>query len=124
MDSRRNRTHIQKLKITYHMKLNKPLTEVQPAPEEAFDLTATVGTQEAQSVSEQLKLPNPNNKLLNQLYLDHVSVVEEKQFQECAGYYAQALYDAGQEIQDILENPDVTIQKSVAITELIKTWKL
>ena len=81
MDSRRNRTHIQKLKITYHMKLNKPLTEVQPAPEEAFDLTATVGTQEAQSVSEQLKLPNPNN-------------------------------------------PDVTIQKSVAITELIKTWKL
>ena len=70
------------------------------------------------------KLPISNNKLLNQLYLDHVSVVEEKQFQKCAFYYAQALSDAGQAIQDILENPDVTIQKSVAITELIKTWKL
>jgi len=69
-------------------------------------------------------LPNPNNKLLNQLYLDHLGVAEEKQFQECAGYYAQALDDAGQAIQDILLNPDATIQKSVAITELIKTWKL
>lgn len=79
---------------------------------------------EPQTSEEATKLPNPNNKLLNKLYLDHLEVVEEKRFRECAVYYAQALSDAGDVINDILVNPDKTVQKSVAIDELINTWKL
>lgn len=68
-------------------------------------------------------LPNPENKLLNELDLAHISVLEEKEYLQCREYYAQALQDAADAIDDILVNPDKTIQKSVAITELIKTWK-
>lgn len=73
---------------------------------------------------KQYSLPNPNNRLLNELDFAHVSVLEEKQYLECREYYAQALQDASDAINDILINPDKTIQKSVAITELINTWKL
>jgi len=34
------------------------------------------------------------------------------------------LSDAAEAINDILVDPDTTVKKSVAITELIKTWKL
>lgn len=80
--------------------------------------------QETKTEEKQYQLPNPNNKLLNELDLAHVSVLEEKQYLECRSYYAQALQDAADSINDILVNPDKTVQKSVAITELIKTWKL
>lgn len=73
---------------------------------------------------KEYSLPHPDNKLLNELDLAHVSVLEEKQYIECREYYVQALQDAADAINDILVNPDKTIQKSVAITELIKTWKL
>lgn len=81
-------------------------------------------TQDAQTTEEQLKLPNPNNKLLNAFYMRNLEIVESERFQEDASLFAQVLSFAGHSIQDILENPDKTVQKSVAITELIKTWKL
>lgn len=77
-----------------------------------------------QTEQKAYSLPHPDNKLLNELDLAHMSVLEEKQYIECREYYAQGLQDAADAIQDILVNPDPTIQKSVAITELIKTWKL
>jgi len=119
-----------------------------PSLEEAFDLSATVGTQSVeqsiptpkdfaetagttqftgrgeQKEQEQPKLPNPNNKLLNTFYMRNLEIVESKRFQEDAALFAQVLDAAGFSIQEILLNPDKTIQKSVAITELIKTWKL
>lgn len=73
---------------------------------------------------KQYSLPNPNNKLLNELDLAHISVLEEKQYIECREYYKQALNDAREVIIDIMQNPDKTIQKSVAIMELIEPWKL
>jgi len=73
---------------------------------------------------KQYSLPHPDNKLLNELDLAHVSVLEEKQYIECREYYKQGLSDASEAINDILVNPDKTVQKSVAITELIKTWRL
>lgn len=77
-----------------------------------------------QTEEKHYSLPHPDNKLLNELDLAHMSVLEEKQYIECREYYAQALQDAADAINDILVNPDKNIQKSVAITELIKTWKL
>ncbi len=79
---------------------------------------------EAKTLVTEYQLPHPDNKLLNDLDLAHASVLEEKQYIECREYYKQGLSDAADAINDILVNPDKTIQKSVAITELIKTWKL
>jgi len=73
---------------------------------------------------KQYSLPNPNNKLLNELDLAHISILEESKYIECREYYKQGLSDAADAINDILVNPDKAVQKSVAITELIKTWKL
>jgi len=107
--------------------IENPFMPVSTLPEEAYDLSATVSaqvTQEDRKEEKQYSLPHPNNKLLNELDLAHISVLEEKQYIECREYYKQGLSDAAEAINDILVNPDNTIQKSVAITELIKTWKL
>jgi len=114
----------------------------QPTTEEENNITATLSSNPFAPVStqsivdhqnsvhseeteeKQYSLPHPNNKLLNELDLAHVSVLEEKQYIECREYYKQGLSDAAEAINDILVNPDKTVQKSVAITELIKTWKL
>ncbi len=105
-----------------------PITEnpFEPINSEAkvLNVTATPVREIEQTEEKQYSLPHPDNKLLNELDLAHVSVLEEKQYIECREYYAQALQDAADAINDILVNPDKTVQKSVAITELIKTWKL
>lgn len=98
--------------------------------EQVYNSITKLDTEDTDNVFASVKeysgysLPHPDNKLLNDLDLAHVSVLEEKQYIECREYYAQALSDASDSINDILVNPDKTIQKSVAITELIKTWKL
>lgn len=102
-----------------------PISENPFDPEtKVLNATATPVREFEQTEEKAYQLPHPDNKLLNELDLAHVSVLEEKQYIECREYYAQALQDAADAINDILVNPDKTVQKSVAITELIKTWKL
>jgi len=102
-----------------------------PVSENPFEPVSTKSIVDHQNTARGIEteekaysLPHPDNKLLNELDLAHMSVLEEKQYIECREYYAQALQDAADAINDILVNPDKTVQKSVAITELIKTWKL
>lgn len=107
----------------------EPVTEIKtPDPKADYSTQTKVYsnlTDSATVFKEKVySLPHPDNKLLNELDLAHVSVLGEKQYFECREYYRQGLSDAADSINEILVNPDKTIQKSVAIVELINTWKL
>ena len=63
------------------------------------------------------------NILLNALDLEHLEHIEKPAYLKCRGYYARALKDVGFLISEIMSNPDVTIKKSVKITELVEILK-
>ena len=68
-------------------------------------------------------LPPQENILLNALDLEHLEHIEKPAYLKCRGYYARALKDVGFLISEIMSNPDVTIKKSVKITELVEILK-
>lgn len=68
-------------------------------------------------------LPPQENVLLNRLDLEHLEHLEKPAYLKCRSYYARALKDVGVMLFDIMNNPDVTIKKSVKITELAEILK-
>jgi hypothetical protein len=101
-----------------------PAEEIEKQIIEKHGVSGIFLATDPRTTEEATKLPNPNNKLLNAFYMRNLEIVESERFQEDAALFAKVLSYAGQAIQDILLNPDPKVQKSVAITELIKTWKL
>jgi hypothetical protein len=68
-------------------------------------------------------LPPQENVLLNALDLEHLEHIEKPAYIKCRGYYVRGLKDVAGLIEGILNNPDVTIKKSVKITELVEILK-
>jgi len=68
-------------------------------------------------------LPAQENILLNRLDLENVDHLEKPAYIKCRGYYVRGLKDVGGLIIDILNNPDVTIKKSVKLAELAEILK-
>jgi len=68
-------------------------------------------------------LPPQDNILLNRLDLENVDHLEKPAYIKCRGYYVRGLKDVGGLIIDILNNPDVTIKKSVKLSELAEILK-
>ena len=73
--------------------------------------------------SKTYDLPNTENKLLNNLDLQHVQVLEESKYLKCRTYYVRALKDVAKELQSVFDNPDTTVVKSTEIKKLIEIWK-
>jgi len=69
-------------------------------------------------LSSTYNLPAQDNILLNRLDLENVEHLEKPAYIKCRGYYVRGLKDVGGLIIDILNNPDVTIKKSVKLAEL------
>jgi len=68
-------------------------------------------------------LPAQDNILLNRLDLENVEHLEKPAYIKCRGYYVRGLKDVGDLIVHILNNPDVTIKKSVKLAELAEILK-
>lgn len=68
-------------------------------------------------------IPPQENVLLNRLDLENVEHLEKPAYQKCRSYYVRGLKEVAGLIEDILNNPDVTIKKSVKINELITILK-
>lgn len=68
-------------------------------------------------------LPQPENVLLNKIDLENLEHIEKPAYQKCRSYYVRGLKDVAGLIDGILNDPDVTIKKSVKITELVETLK-
>jgi len=68
-------------------------------------------------------MPSQENVLLNRLDLEHMEHIEKPAYIKCRGYYVRALNEVGTLIDEIMNNPDVKIKKSVKITELSEILK-
>lgn len=68
-------------------------------------------------------MPPVENILLNRLDLKNTAHLEKPAYIKCRGYYVRGLKDVAVLIEGILNNPDVTIKKSVKITELVEILK-
>lgn len=69
------------------------------------------------------KLPSKENVLLNRLDLENAEHLEKPAYIKCRSYYARGLKDVALMIDSIMTNPDVTVKKSVKITELVEILK-
>jgi len=101
--------------------VNNPIpannTLVNPVPENSI-----LGQAEQKTASA-YTLPAQDNILLNRLDLENVDHLEKPAYIKCRGYYVRGLKDVGGLIIDILNNPDVTIKKSVKLAELAEILK-
>jgi len=68
-------------------------------------------------------MPPQENVLLNRLDLEHLEHIKKPAYIKCRGYYVRGLKEVAMLIEGILNNPDVTIKKSVKITELVEILK-
>jgi len=82
-----------------------------------------LGQSEVKKQASNYVIPAPENVLLNRLDLKNVQHIENPNYLKCRGYYVQGLIDVAELIEGILINPDVTIKKSVKITELVEILK-
>lgn len=68
-------------------------------------------------------MPPQENVLLNRLDLEHLEHIEKPAYLKCRSYYVRALNEVGTLMDEIMNNPDVTIKKSVKITKLSEILK-
>jgi len=106
--------------------------EIEPNHKAEYDLSNTVINpvpensilgQAEQKTASAYTLPAQNNILLNRLDLENVEHLEKPAYIKCRGYYVRGLKDVAGLITDILNNPDVTIKKSVKLAELAEILK-
>ncbi len=68
-------------------------------------------------------MPPQENVILSRLDLEHLEHIEKPAYIKCRSYYVRALKEVGLLLSDIMNNPDVTIKKSVKIAELTEILK-
>lgn len=72
---------------------------------------------------KQYELPDPENKLLNDLDLQNVSVLEETQYLQYRDGFIYGLSKCAEALQAVFDITDKNIVKSEEIKKLIKIWK-
>ncbi len=67
-------------------------------------------------------MPKPENTILNRFDLDHVELIQAEPinpaFIKCRAYFVEGNRKVAEQIQSILNDTDVTVKKSVRITQL------
>lgn len=77
--------------------------------------------------SPEYVMPQPNNVILNKFDLNHVDVIQKtpipEAFIKCRAYFIEGARQTALQIEDILNDTDVTVKKSVRIAELCEILK-
>jgi len=107
-----------------------PTVETTPAAqtvaEPAAATTATTGVVRF-APSPVYTMPSPDNKIVNNFDMQHLGLISENpinpNFIKCRAYFIEGTKQVAAEIEAILNDPDVTVKKSVRIANLVAVLK-
>lgn len=72
-------------------------------------------------------MPSPDNKIVNNFDMQHLGLISENpinpNFIKCRAYFIEGTKQVAAEIEAILNDPDVTVKKSVRIANLVAVLK-
>lgn len=93
-----------------------------PVSETPASQTAAPATNKRFKASTDYFMPTPENTILNRFDLDHVELIQAEPinpaFIKCRAYFVEGNRKVAEQIQSILDDTDVTVKKSVRITQL------